>query len=156
MKYFVTTFEGAEEIAEKEIKEKLKVKVVKRKGFLILLAKNNIEKLMSIERAGIFLKSFNFKELKDYKKQIGEIDFSFIKDEFAVECERFGQHKFSSKDIEIVVANKIKSKVNLSDPKTLVYVRIKDNNCLIGIDLFKRRLDKRGYRVKPHPNAINS
>lgn len=156
MRYFVTTFDGAEEVAEKEIKEKLKIKAVKRKGFLILPAKSGIERLMSIERAGIFLKAFNFKELKDYKKQISEIDFSFIKDEFAVECERFGQHKFSSKDIEIATANKIESKVNLADPKTLVYVRIKNNSCLIGIDLFKRKLDKRDYRVKPHPNAVNS
>ena len=149
MKYFVTTFEGAEDIVKKETKG------TEHKGFLIL-AKKPSEDLRSIIRAGIYLKHFKIKDLKDYKKQIKDIDFSFIKEEFAVYCERFGDHKFSSKEIEIATAEKIKAKVNLTSPKTLVYVKIKNGECLIGIDLYKKRIDKRGYRVKPHPNSLNS
>ena len=144
MKYFLTTFEGAEDLIEG----------TKHKGFLISNKKPS-ENLKSIVRAGIYLKHFKFKSLNDYKKQIKDIEFP-IKEPFAVLCERFGNHKFSSKDIEIETANKIKGKVDLDSPKTLVYVLIKDNSCLIGIDLFQKRLDKRDYRVKPHPNQLNS
>ncbi|MBU2639962.1 MAG: methyltransferase, partial [Nanoarchaeota archaeon] len=148
MKYFVTTFNGAEEIVEKEIKG------VKHKGFLITEKKPS-ENLKSIIRTGIYLKHFKFKDLKDYKKQIKDIKFP-IQEPFAVYCERFGNHKFSSKDIEVETASFIKGKVNLTDPKTIIYVLIRNNSCLIGIDLYKRRLDKRDYRIKPHPNALNS
>lgn len=156
MKYFVTTFYGAEEIVKQEIKEKLKVNSIISKGFLILEKKEGLDSLKSIIRAGIFLKNFKFKTIKEFKKQISDIDFSFIKEEFAVECERLGSHKFSSVDIAIETASKIKAKVNLENPKILVYVKIRDEDCLIGVDLFKRRIDKRSYRIKPHPNALNS
>lgn len=156
MKYFVTTFEGAEDIVEKEIKEKLKIKSEKHKGFLILDKKEKLEDLKSIIKAGIYLKHFKVKDLKDYKKQIKDIDFSLIEDTFAVHCERLGNHKFSSKEIEITTAEKIKTKVDLTSPKTIVSIKIRDEDCLIGIDLFHKSLDKRDYRVKPHPNALNS
>ncbi|MAF50818.1 MAG: hypothetical protein CMH64_01880 [Nanoarchaeota archaeon] len=150
MKYFATTFIGAEEIVEKE----LKLKAIKQKGFLIFNKKPK-ETLKSVVRAGIYLKHFNFKDLKEYKKQISDLEFP-IKKDFAVYCERYGKHKFASKDIEIETANQIDEKVNLESPETLVYVLIKEDSCLIGIDLFKRRLDKRSYRIKPHPNQLNS
>ncbi len=151
MEYFVTTFQGAEDIVERE----LNVKAKKYKGLLTFDTKPN-EDLKSVIRAGIFLKYFEFKDLKDYKKQIKDIKFPKIKEPFAILCERFGNHKFSSKDIEILTAEKIKAKVDLINPETLIYVLIRNNTCLIGIDLFKKRLDKRDYRIKPHPNILNS
>ncbi|MBS3157523.1 methyltransferase [Candidatus Woesearchaeota archaeon] len=156
MKYFVTTFEGAEDIVEKEIKERVKAKIEKQKGFLILDKKEDLENLRSIVRTGVYLKHFKVKDLKDYKKQIKDIDFSFINEEFAVYCERLGNHKFSSKEIEIATAEKIKAKVNLTSPKVLVYIKIRDEDCLIGTDLFQKRIDKPDYRIKPHPNSLNS
>ncbi|MAG52477.1 MAG: hypothetical protein CMH62_00770 [Nanoarchaeota archaeon] len=149
MKYFVTCFPGSEEIVEKEIKG------TKHKGFLTTTKKPS-ESLKSIIRAGIYLKYFNFKDIKEYKKQIKDIKFPKIENTFAVYCERFGNHKFSSKDIEVETATKIKGKVDLETPETLIYVLIKNKECLIGVDLYKKNLDKRNYRIKPHPNALNS
>jgi len=149
MKYFVTCFPGSEEIVEKEIKG------TKHNGFLTTTKKPS-PKLKSIIRAGIFFKYFKFKDIKEYKKQIKDIKFPKIENTFAVYCERFGNHKFSSKNIEIATATKIKGKVSLESPETLIYVLVKNNECLIGIDLYKKRLDKRDYRIKPHPNALNS
>ena len=151
MKYFVTTFDGAEAIVEKE----LKTKAIKNKGFLIIDNKPS-ENLKSVIRAGIYLKHFNFNDLKEYKKEIKDIKFPEIKASFAVLCERLGNHNFSSMDIEIETASKIKGKVDLNSPETLIYVLIKNNFCLIGVDIYKKRLDKRDYRLKPHPNALNS
>lgn len=158
MKAIATTIQGIEDITIKEIKEltKSKAKIILPTKVEFTTKKEDYKKFLEYTRSPLnsyeLLKKFTFKDLKDIKKEAEKIKFQ-IKDTFAVRCNRIGTHKFSSLDIEKNIGDVVNGKVNLKNPKTLIYIDIINNNCLIGIN---KKEFKRNYKVKTNYSSINS
>ena len=159
MKLIATTINGIEDIAVQEVKGLLKTGAKKILPQRILIDKdsNKIFKARSINCVYKLLKRFRFENLNDILKKINKINFSFIKKDFRVRCNRTGNHKFGSLEIEKRVGGTIFKKgfkVNLKS-KEIIYVDIINKNCLVGI-LLKDNLCKRDYRVRINNQGLNA
>ncbi len=124
----------------------------------------------TIHRVIILLEEGEFEDLKDLKKKIEGIEFKdFIEynQTFAVECERTGEHNFTSMDVEKIVGRIIieqymlkvgnRLRVNLKNPDILIRIRIRHRKYWIGIDTTgMESLAKRNYRVYNHPAALKT
>jgi len=167
MRAVAVTVEGLEEVAILEIKEIVNSKAEKIIPSRVILSIKNdkslaefIYKSRSILKAYLLLENFNFSSKKDILSKIGAIKIPYLKNSFAVHCERTGNHDFNSQDIEKTVGgfinNKYKVKADLDNPEVIVLVDIVGNNCFIGIDFSGIKLSKRDYRIKLLSNSINS
>jgi len=165
MKAIAATIQGLEEIAIQEIKEILKSKAQKITNSRILFnvkSEKEIAKFILNTRSSIkvylLLDYTKFKTIKDIETMARKLNPK-LKNNFAVRCSRIGQHKFTSKDIEILIGetlyNKYKIKVNLENPTTTVYADIIEDYCFIGIDYTGELISKRNYRIKLTPQSIN-
>ncbi len=124
----------------------------------------------TIHRVILLLMEGEFKTLKDLRNKIRQINFKdYIEynQTFAVECERTGEHNFTSVDVErtvgkvviehffLKVGNRIL--VNLKNPDILIRVRVRHNRFWIGLDTTgKESLAKRNYRIYNHPAALKT
>lgn len=148
----------------------LKSEKVKRR-FLLVLNENmkelfKAEKInanIKNERGRIFIETKNKKVLEVLKNVFGITSFSpvvktslknlekeFLKlskkslkkqDTFAVRVKRVGEHKFTSKDIEIKLGNLIKdNKVDLSNPSKTIYAEIRNED----VYLFTEKIKAQG------------
>ena len=82
-----------------------------------------------------------------------------IDEPFAVHCVRSGEQGFQSKDVEKLLGEVIFNqsfKVDLTNPKTIVYADVVGHECIIGIDLTPKPLHKREYRIKSHNQSPNA
>lgn len=169
MKYVVTCASGFEREAKQEILElldhKVKVTSLHMKGLLLVIGaeKNSLD---------IFKKSdptylahfYPFdKEVKITKDvdSIEKIVETVLKlgiisetDTFAVRCERRGNHKFKSREVERAVGAKIDAKVDLKNPKITVVVQILQDIAYVGIinteDILSKTLKvSKKYEVRP-------
>ena len=117
---------------------------------------NNNKKLRSALLSYDLIKYFKFKDEKDIYKEISKLKFK-INGSFRVDCNRQGEHKFSSQDIREgigeIIYNK-GNKVDLSNPKTKFYVDIINNNCFLGKNPIN--LSKREYRVRSSKDSLNA
>lgn len=78
---------------------------------------------------------------------------------FKTECERNGEHEFSSVHVEqatglIIEEIMPETIVDLKNPEIKLYLNINQNNYLLGIDIIGKDLSKRQYRLFNHPNNI--
>ena len=103
-----------------------------------------------------YITSFNFKNEDEIYDKVKKIKFKINKD-FRVDCFRTGKHKFSSQDIREnigeIIYNK-KNKVNLDDPKTIIYVDIVNDFCIIGKN--PENIGKRDYKVRVSNDSLNA
>ena len=113
-----------------------------------------IYNLRSATSAMILLTHTTFETLEDIKK-ITFDPTSYLKESFAIRCTRKGDHRFTSKDVEQTLAEKVNAKVDLENPQTVIKVEILDNNCFIGIDVIGFKLARRDYRVKVLSVSLN-
>ncbi|MCX6712008.1 MAG: THUMP domain-containing protein [Candidatus Woesearchaeota archaeon] len=144
------TVNGIEDVASKEVKGK---KVLNGR----VLFKKELKNYRCLDIVYKLIYKFEFDDFEDLIKKLIKIKFK-IKDSFKVECNRKGQHNFKSVDITKELNDfLIKKGYNLDykNPKTIVYVDIVDNNCLVGY-LLKYNLHKRDYRIKINNQSINA
>ncbi|MBI2673146.1 methyltransferase [Candidatus Woesearchaeota archaeon] len=161
MNYVAVTLKGIEDIAAKELKSIDKqLKVIKIEEARIIFSTKSIEKIKEAKTI-IYLYElfarFNFKKTEDFSKELKKIDFSFIKKDFVVKCNREGEHNFNSNDIARYIGEIIYKKgfkVNL-DSDTAIYIDIIKNKAFIGKLLVKEKLSKREYRLKLSNKTVN-
>lgn len=165
-KFAVLAHEGFEDISSLEITELCKAKTTASKsvveftaeledGCKIAYRSQSIKKILAV------IKSFTFTGIDDIEKNCVTLKFDGWIDKassFAVRCIREGTHGFSGKDIEALVGEsivkRIKAPVDLEHPLIPVCVFIKDNSCIIGIDLVGFDLSKRSYHLFTVPTAL--
>src|SRR3989344_6105682 len=167
MKILISTVEGLEDIALKELKELVKLKELKLsiKSKLIMEVKyiNDYYKICylsrSINQSNILITKFNFKTSDDIFNKVKDLDIE-LKETFKVSCIRFGNHDFNSQFIAAKSANILREKYNknpdLKTPQTIIQIDIINSTCLISLDLIKERLSKRFYKIKTSLHDINS
>ncbi|MDI6737538.1 MAG: THUMP domain-containing protein [Nanoarchaeota archaeon] len=162
MEYLAYTVTGIEDIAIKEIEEltKAKAKSILPGRLLFECSEKSINELIYITRSltkvCLLLSRFTFKTSEDIEKELKKIKFP-IKGTFAAKCSRRGDHPFDSREIEVLIGNSAPKefKVNLENPNTLIYADIEGNGCIISIELTRKELQKRDYRIKAHAQSVN-
>lgn len=154
MKLVAVTLIGIEDITISELKGKKPRKIADGR---VLFENNQEINLKSINILYRLIKQFAFKNKLDLYSKFKKIDFK-IEEPFVVRCFRKGKHNFRSIDIEKKLGEIIFEsgyKVDLKNPKTVVYIELLNKKCIIGI-LLKDKLAKREYRLKRHPASISS
>jgi len=160
MKAVAVALKGTEKIASEEIKELVKAKTKKiTDGRLLLETKTlkKLEKARTIRKLYSYIKHFKFKEEKEIYKKAEKLDYP-VKKTFVVRCERTGNHKFRSGNIEAKIGEiifKRGNKVKLKNPETTIHLEIVENTCIIGI-LHKKDMQKRDYRVRLSQASLNA
>ncbi len=148
--YIGIVLEGIEDIAAAEVKGK-----IKEKGRI------TFEKLKKeyevIDTVYEYDDEFTFETQEDILERIKKRKWK-IEEPFRVTCRRKGQHLFSGNDIEKDVGEVIHElgyAVSLKEPKTIVYVDIQDNKCILG-KLLGNELEKRAYRIRRNNAGISA
>jgi len=139
-----------------------------RRRFLFALNENmkelfeagKINAEIKSERGRIFVKTKNKKALEVLKNVFGISSFSVViktslknlekeflklskkslkkEDTFAIRVKRVGEHKFSSKDMEIKLGNLVENnKVDLSNPSRTIYVEIRNQDVYLFTEKIK-------------------
>ncbi len=161
MNFVAVTLNGVEDIAALELQSIDKnIKIIKKEEARIIFSTKSIENIKGAKTI-IYLyelfAGFNFKKIEDFNKKLKKIDFSFIKKDFVVKCNREGGHNFNSNDVARYVGEIIYKKgfkVNL-DSDTIIYTDIIKNKAFIGKLLIKEKLSKRSYRLRLSSKTIN-
>lgn len=145
--FIAATLEGLESITESEVKGK----AVSKGRVIYSKEKNTIKSALFSYQ---LVKEFEFKKEQDIYKQ--ELKLKF-KGSFRVDCNREGNHKFSSQDIRKSLGELIYKKgfkVNIKNPENIIFVDIKDNKCFIGLN--PKFHTKRFYRIRNTLGSINA
>jgi putative N6-adenine-specific DNA methylase len=167
MKALAITHKGIEDIASKEIKEIIGADS-KPEESCIIFEPNSLVDLcklcysaQSIAKVSLLLKNFRFKDFKEIKKKIRDLQLNEWIDKdtsFVVRCKRIGEHKFSSQEVEAtigeLIVNKEKARVSLEDPDTTFFIYIYNGNCYFGIDFSGYDLSKRDYKIFSHSLSL--
>ncbi len=169
MNFLVTCDPGLEDIVEKEIKEKdKKAKVARFFNFQgKLLVNSNIEKLQnmhSIHHIIKLIKVFHLKntEPSEIKKELRKIEIQEMKeiDKFRVTSQRFGDHNFTSIDMQKVAGEvfleKYKKRVDLENFDINIRFDLIGSLGIVGLQLTKDSLYKRFQKKFNHNAAIKS
>lgn len=169
MQSLLITHKGAEEVAQKEIKEILGFDSEAKEAAVIFSPAELKDlcrlcyKTQSAIKVMYLLCSGNFKELDHILEAIKKIDEKQIKawtDEktFAVRCMHDEECIFSSQEIEEKVGGYIyeyvKAKVNLDNPDVTFFVFINKDRFYFGIDFAGFDMSKRSYRMFHHIHAL--
>ena len=144
MKIGVTLI-GLEKILTKETKGK-----IIHNGRILFKNYKNLKSALIIYD---LIKYFKFNNVNDIFNNVDKIKF---KGSFRVDCNREGEHKFSSQDIREKIGEILYNygnKVSLDNPKNIFYVDIIDNYCFFGLNYLKF---KRGYKVRSSNDSLNS
>ncbi|MDP6642366.1 MAG: hypothetical protein QGF74_03235 [Candidatus Nanoarchaeia archaeon] len=155
MKLIVKTIEGLEKVTIDEIKEKLKVNSKKITKGVVYFESNKLKELRSVNTIYELISKFRFKNKNDLINKTKKIKFN-IKNDFVVRCDREGDHKFSSLELEKDIGEVIYeqgNKVNLKS-ENIIYVDIIEDYCFIG-RLISKDLCKREYKLRISQNTIN-
>ena len=154
MKFIGICAQGLEDVAMEEVKEILnvssKILIPGRIAFSAKSAKKLIEETQSI------MKVYEFKQRC---KNVEEIEVFNIEAPFRVICSRKGENNYSSQMVERDVGEKFfnkGSKVDLEEPKTIVFVDIVNEEVIVGVDLTPVLLSRRDYRIKVHNQSLNA
>lgn len=153
IKALILTNKGLERITKEELEDIFEVKVIET-GPGIATIKCSREKLAEItyygrtfNKAIELLAEFDATELDEIKKKIPEIE---KKDTVNIECEREGEHDFTSFEVQQEIAGLFKSKgleVKHKGAKHPYYLLIRDRKCWFGLDYAGIDLGRRDYRV---------
>ena len=169
MKFLVTCDPGLEDIAEKEIKQKDKNARVERffnfQGKLLVSSKGKkLMNLHSIHHVVRLLKTFYLKEstLEEIKKVLSKIEIPQMKDakRFRVTSQRFGEHNFTSIDMQKIAGEvfleKYKKKVDLENYDLNIRFDLVGKFGYVGLQLTDDSLYKRYQKPFNHIAAIKS
>ncbi|MEM5803733.1 MAG: THUMP domain-containing protein [Candidatus Aenigmatarchaeota archaeon] len=169
MQFLLTCDPGLEDIAESEIKEKDKSSRIERffnfQGKLLVNSK--IEKLVelhSIHHIIKLIKTFHLKQatINEIKKELENIDIEEMEEvnTFRVTSQRFGDHNFSSIDMQKIAGEvfleKYRKKVDLENYDLNIRFDLIGNFGFVGIQLTRESLYKRYKKVFNHQAAIKS
>jgi 23S rRNA G2445 N2-methylase RlmL len=159
MKYIGICIKGLEDVAIKEIKEILKVEAKKilngRLEFEAKDVKKLIEKSQSLVKIYEKWGKLKFKDLDEIKTYVEKKKLK-LDSKFKTSCHRDGEHDFNSQTVEREVGMVIDGEHDLKDPEEVVFIDVMDNTFLFGLDLTKKLLNKREYRVKVSNQSINA
>lgn len=166
MKALAVTSKGIEDVASAEIKEVIGAKCKAGEGCVLLDAKD-IKELcrlayltQSADRILLLLSSFRFDGVKDIPKKLKGLSVPdwVLGRSFALECERVGEHDFTSADVQKGIAKlmkqSIKAELNFKSPGIMFFAYIASDNFYFGIDLSGFPLQKRQYKVYSQPNSL--
>lgn len=163
MKFVVITIPGIEEVVLQELKEVINVnsEIVEEGRVLFEAELEDAKKFVYVTRSSNkvyqLFDNFKFNYVKEIEEKVKKIEFN-IKGNFKVKCLRQGSHEFNSQDVEKLIGAIIYKKgykVNLSSPDTIILTDIIDDVCFLGLDITRKELYKRDYRVKLHTKTIN-
>lgn len=100
-------------------------------------------------RVILVLKNYKIEDLpsEDLLPELSE----YLEESATTECEREGEHSFTSFDVEKtvnkIITKKYKVKIDHKNPQTKIFVHIKNDKCTIGIDFAGYDLGRRDYRI---------
>lgn len=163
MEYVAATVRGIEDMAKLEINELIKADCENiAPGRLKFSAtEDKVKELIymtkSLNRVYKLEAMFTFKSKDDLVKNCPDIK---IKGTFKAKCARYGLQDFNSLDVEKAIGEKYFNKghkVDLDKPDTIIYIELIGNLCLVGIDVTRKDMQKREYRLKINnqsPNAL--
>jgi tRNA (guanine6-N2)-methyltransferase len=170
-KILVTCDPGLEDIAEQEIKENFPHAKVSRffdfQGKLLVEIGRKYEKMFtlhSIHHIIALKKEFYLEKptLEEIRKALQKIDIEEMDDveTFRVTSQRFGNHAFTSIDMQKIAGEvfleKYKKKVSLKNFDLNIRFDLIGNFAYVGIQLTRDSLYKRFKKVFNHPAAIKS
>jgi tRNA (guanine6-N2)-methyltransferase len=175
MQFVATCNPGLEEIACKEIREKIgkKAKVLHLGAISFKGKENDIFVLnylaKSLHRILVLLAQSEVESLDQIYKLVRQIDFSqwiLPEQTFAVRTKRSGKHSFTSMDISATIGQAIidsfleqkgiRLKVNLSKPDLVFRAELRGKNFFIGLDTSGESLHKRWYRKYTYITSLRS
>ncbi|MBU0667095.1 MAG: THUMP domain-containing protein [Nanoarchaeota archaeon] len=168
----IITHQGCEEIAQMEIKELIgcvskkkntivEFKTNKLQDFVLLNYKSQTAKKIIILLSEADIKPNFSKTKKALKKAVENIkidDWIEPSQTFKVDCEREGEHEFTSTEIEREIGKelqiKTKREVSLKSPDLRIIIYIQEQKAYVGIDLSGRDLSKREYKIFTTSNSL--
>lgn len=167
MKALAITHRGIEDISSREVKEIIGVDSKLEESCVIFQPKELVDlcklcySAQSVSKVLLLLTNFRFKNIEEIKEKIKCINLEEWIDKdtgFVVRCQRLGQHKFSSHEVEATVGELVlenaKAKVNLENPDITFFVYVYDDNCYFGIDFSGYDLSKRDYKIFSHSLSL--
>jgi len=154
MKFIAICAKGMEDVTQKEVKEILKVTSKVVAPGRVLFTSASVSKL--IAKTQSIIKIYEFKqECHD----TNEIKTFPVSNPFKVESSIVDNNHYVSLETEREVGElffKKGNKVDLKNPKTIVFVDIIADKIFVGKDLTPILLSKREYRIKIHNQGINA
>ncbi len=154
MKGLVLTNVGIEDIGASEIKQFASdVKTDKGKIFFSCKSEQDLVDLCyhgrSFSRVVLLLSSFDVSDVPDEKILANLKDF--LDKSAVVRCERFGEHAFTSFDVEQVLNKHLARLYNVAidhkKPQTVFYLLIDGKTGFFGVDFSGIDLGRRDYRI---------
>jgi putative N6-adenine-specific DNA methylase len=165
-----TSEQGCEEFLKQELEQRFKVdNVALEEGWVKFRATaeavaQSMYSSQAAKRIILILASGSFENIDDLEKKAGLLDSNklelltfFLKGKtFRTVCDRTGVHDFNSMDAEQAVSAAVKKLfkekgedilMNLKAPDVTLYLRIIDDNYVLGIDCAGRELSKRQHLV---------
>jgi 23S rRNA G2445 N2-methylase RlmL len=178
MKALAITIKGIEDVTSLEIKELIKAKIKEKKSTTIIFEPQELidlcilcYKAQSVSRILYLFDYFDFEKKNDLLLKLTAIiekiklsQWFYKESTFRSKCNRYGNHDFSSQEIEQkigeVIIDKIKKennhtqKVNLDNPDIIIYIYIYNTTAYFGIDFSGFDLSKREYKLFGHSFSI--
>ncbi|RLF66221.1 MAG: hypothetical protein DRN30_02515 [Thermoplasmata archaeon] len=165
-RFIITTTWGLEDLTAEEVEsfggnviEILPGKVLAEAPFEFMYVANYI--LRTAEKVYIYLTHDKFKTLEDIKAIVEDIDLSkYIsgQETFGVKTKRFGNHSFTSIDVNKIVGEIIQRKyrlnVYLDNPDLEIKTWVIEDVFIMGINTTGYSLYRRGYRIYQHPAPL--
>ena len=160
MKGIVLVDKGLEEVAEKEIREKLKTKTEKKETVVIFeTTEEDICRIaytaQSIRRVGLLLAETKITKYEEenekiFEEAINNANLKKLNKNLRVECEREGDHEFNSVDVTRTVSQILLKKgyePSLKNAENVLFVYIYHDQTYLFLDYSGRDLSKRNYRI---------
>ena len=155
MKALVLTNKGIEKTSSQEITELTKAKILEIKEGIVEIecTKEELTKLTYMGRT--FNKTIQIldkqkiRNIQDIK--IPDLTQLIKNKKIRVDCEREGEHEFNSFEVENKIGKQItqtyKTQIDFKNPDVIVFIKIEQEQCWIGIDYAGIDLGKRYYRI---------
>lgn len=156
MNGLVLTNIGIEDISAKEIQELISASDIKISKGKIFFSCNSEQDLVDLcyhgrtfSKVVLLLSSFDVKEMPD-ASVLSDLK-NYLDKSFVVNCDRFGEHSFTSFDAGNSLNNSIAKMYDVSIerkiPQTIFYLLIEDKTGHFGIDFSGIDLGRRDYRI---------
>ena len=171
--YIITINSGLGQISASEVKgitgrdveiedNILRLKGTEEDGYKLILWGRTIHRVLLLIDEG------EFTDLDELGRRVGKIDFKpYFKRglRFALKTNRYGEHDFTSLDVNRVIGGVINRKLRLQDldpivdldnPDIQFIMRVINDKYMLTINLVGESLHVRGYRRYNHPAAIKT
>src|SRR3989344_710452 len=150
----IITNPGLEAISAEEIKELVKATNVKTSSGKITFSCTDYQALIDLCYHGrtftkvmLLLDSFSFEGMPAPRVD----NLPFVQPTILVDCERIGEHGFTSADVSrdwsLAIVEKYSVKMNWKKPLTTYFLLIEDDNAWFGVDFSGKDLGRRDYRI---------